>query len=66
MFFWVIVTCHAEWMDCQFDPQPDFSVCMQQAVQINENTDGIAVCTTRKSDDGFAPEAWAMTPLPRP
>lgn len=62
-FFWVIVTCHAEWTDCQFDPQPTQGICMGQAEQINVNTDAIAVCTTRP-DTPFginAPAEWAIT-----
>lgn len=66
MFFWVIVTCHAEWTDCSYDPQPTGGICMSQAEQINLNTDAIAVCTTRDDNVVRAPEAWAFYPEPTP
>ena len=61
MFFWVIITCHAEWSECSRDPQPNFAVCSEQAEQININTDAIAVCTARSANVIIAPEAWAIT-----
>lgn len=65
MFFWVIVTCHAEWVDCQVDPQPTHDICMFQAEQINMNTDAIAVCTTRPSSHVGAPDAWEIVETPK-
>lgn len=60
MFFWVIVTCHAAWSDCERSVQPDFATCMDQAQRINENTDAVAICTVRSDGVVRGPAAWAV------
>lgn len=60
MFFWIILTCHAEWSDCTQSPQPNLGLCIAQATAINQTSDAIALCTSLSADRIIAPEAWTF------